>query len=165
MSPGGSWFRLPSFLLLEGALGLVLAACRVPTVVSIAISWLRECLEAEGWSWCAFSFGCFGGSDVPYAGWMKDALPALVVPLLGDQAGSREAGGDLRLDAALLSLQLVGGSLQRNFWGIAESRWAKLDGKHLWPGLVLLRKSPLMENRVLGLAQSRWRGRPQGLHV
>lgn len=112
-----------------------------------------------------FFFWLFWGFRCPLCWVDEGCFASTVVPLLGDQAGSREAGGDLRLDAALLSLQLVGGSLQRNFWGIAESRWAKLDGKHLWPGLVLLGKSPLMENRVLGLAQSRWRGRPQGLHV
>lgn len=47
------------------------------------------------------------------------------------------------------------------FLGYCRGRWANLVGEHLWPGLVLLRKSMLMENRVLGLAQSWWRGCPQ----
>lgn len=49
--------------------------------------------------------------------------------------------------------------------GYRRSRWTKLDGEHLWPSLVLLRKPVLMENRVLGLAWSWWKGCPQGLHV
>lgn len=49
------------------------------------------------------------------------------------------------------------------FWGTADS--VTMDGDNLWPGLVLLRKPMLMENSVLGLAWSKWRGCPQGLDV
>jgi len=49
--------------------------------------------------------------------------------------------------------------------GYCRGRWAKLDGEHLWPSLILLRKPVLMENRVLGLAWSCSGGCPQGVHV
>lgn len=53
-----------------------------------------------------------------------------MVALPGGQAGSREAGGDLWLDAALLGLWLVGGSPQMKFWGPAVA------GGQIWMGIV-----------------------------
>lgn len=35
--------------------------------------------------------------------------------------------------------------------------WAKLYGEHQWPGLILLRKSTLIENRMLRLGME-WVG-------
>lgn len=73
---------------------------------------------------------CGDGALLPLAVWgfrcplscvNEVCFASTVIPLLGGQAAFKEAEGDLWMDAALMGLQLVGRSLQRNFGGITEA--------------------------------------------